>query len=895
MRWMDRARRTWTTLFRRRRETERLDAEMRFHLEQEIAERVRAGQSPEDARRAAMREFGNPALLRDEARRGWSWGWLETVLRDVRFGSRALMRSPGFSITAIAVMALCIGATTSLFTVVRAVLMEPLPFREPDKLVMVYEHFRSNVSENPYNPVASGDFYEWRAKTHGFEDMAVWQSSSFNVSDDQGKLPEVADAVAGSWNLFRLLGVTPAIGRTFTEGEDRVGQAPVAILTWNLFQRRFAGDPSIIGKQIRLDAKPYTIVGVLPSWFAYPNARVQLWVPYASIKTNETIQYPDNHDSYVIARIRPDVSLKTAISEVSALQYRIHMEHLAQPVTEDALARPMIDDVVDSVKTSLLVMMGAVGCMLLIGCLNVSNLLVARGAARQKEMAIRGALGAGRVALLREQMTETMIVCVCGGVLGLLLAVAGTRWLTTHWDRLPRGESIHIDGIVLLFTAGVVCLTAILAGLLPALSATSRSVLGALHDSARAVGGSVSKARLRKALLMAEIALTVVLLLASGLLLKSFVRLRTSDLGCTTENVLTMGYSLPPNEYSKPEQKVAFSEALLERVRHLPGVRAAGLGTVAPGAGWGGDRIFMIPGHPTDAEHGSDMQHRPDAVQRWADPEYFSALQIPLIAGRVFDDHDRLEHSNYAIISKELARRYFPGEDPLHKLIVMGTNPTSKKDTYEIVGVVGDTLWRAGKPKKATVYFPILSGIPELGYHRATLVVRAEGDPLQLSIPIQKEIAALDPHLPVVDVLTIPQIVGESTQNQSFTASLVLAFAVLSLLLAGVGLYGVLSYLVTQRVTEIGIRIALGAQRGQVLSLVLRDGLRPVAIGLIAGIAAGASVGYLIRSLLYGTEPLEPTVFAGMIAILLMVAAAACAAPAWRASSVDPMQALRTE
>jgi predicted permease len=866
---------------------------MRFHLEQEIRERVTKGASPEEARKAAMRVFGNPTLLRDEARRSWSWGWAETVARDVRFGTRALMRSPGFTITAIAVMALCIGATTCLFTVVRAILMEPLPFRDPDKLVMVYEHFRSNLSEDPYNPVASGDFYDWRSKTHGFEDMAAWQSWSFNLSDDQGKLPEVAEAVAGSWNMFRLLGVTPALGRTFTENEDRVGQAPVAILTWSLFQRRFGGDNSILGKQVRLDEKPYTVVGVLPDWFAYPNGRAQLWVPYASVKTAESIQYPDNHDSYVVARMKPDVSLKNAIAEVSALQYRIHMEHLAQPVTEEVMARPMIDDVVVGVKTPLLVMMGAVACMLLIGCLNVSNLLVARGAVRQKEMAIRGALGAGRLALLREQMTETMILCLCGGALGLLLAMAGVRWLMLHWHRLPRAESVHIDGVVVLFAFGVICLTAVLAGLLPALSATNRSVLGALQDSARAVSGGVSKARLRKVLLMAEIALTVVLLLASGLLLKSFIRLRTTDLGCATENVLTMGYSLPRSEYSKPEQRVAFSEALLERVRRLPGVRAAGLGTVAPGAGWGGDRIFMIPGHPTDAEHGSDMQHRPDAVQRWVDPGYFNAMQIPLIAGRVFDDHDRLDHANFVIISKELARRYFPNEDPLHKTIVMGTNPTSKKDTYEVVGVVGDTLYRVGKDVKATAYFPMLSGVREYG--RATLVVRTDGDPLQLSIPIQKEIAALDPQLPVVDVLTLPQIVGESTENQSFTASLVMAFAALSLLLAGVGLYGVLSYLVTQRVTEIGIRIALGAQRSQVLGLVLRDGMRPVVIGMAVGVAAGIGVGSLIRSLLYGTKALDPVVFGGMISMLLVVAAAASAAPAWRASSVEPMQALRTE
>jgi len=887
MRWVNRVWKSMATLFRRGSETARLDEEMRFHLEQEEAERIRQGATPEQARREARREFGNPALLRDKARQGWSWGWVETIVRDVRFGLRGLKRSPGFSVTAIVVMSLCIGATTALFTVVHAVLMKPLPFRDPDKLVMVYEHFRANTSGSPYDSVAPGDFYDWRAKTHGFEDMGAFYPWNFNVSGEQGELPEVVDAVAGSWNLFHVLGVEPALGRTFTEAEDRAGQAPVAMLTWAFFQRRFGGDASILGKQIRLDAKPYTIVGVLPSWFSYPYANVQLWVPFSNGRTSEWLGRHGDHWASVVARIRPDVSPRTAIDEIGALQYRIHMNDLAQPIAEDVLPRSMIDDVVDGVKTPLLLMMAAVGCMLLIGCLNLSNLLVARGATRQKEVAIRGALGAGRLALVREQMTETILLCAAGGALGLLLAYAGTRWLATHWRGLPRTEMIHLDGTVILFSAGVVCLTALMAGLLPALSATNKDVLTALQDTARSVSGGISRAWLRKILLTTEVALTVVLLVSAGLLLKSFVRLRTTDLGSASENVLTMSYSLPESQYGKPEQRVAFTESLLERVRRLPGVQSAGLGSMAPGAGWGGDQVFIIPERPN-----YEPGRQPDAAYRVADPNYFDALKIPLIAGRVFNVHDRLDQSQKVIISQELAKRYFPGENPLQRHIVMGTDLTNAKRTYEIVGIVGDTLWQVGKTVKATTYFPALSGGKELHY---TLVVRTSGDPLRFAIPVQKEIAGLDPQLPVKDILTIPQIVGESTVNQSLSASLVLAFATLSLILAGVGLYGVLSYLVTQRVTEIGIRIALGAQRGQVLRMVLRDGLRPVAIGLTIGIVAGVGVGFLIRSMLYGTQPLEPTVFAAMIGMLMVVALTASAAPAWRASSVNPIEALRTE
>jgi len=887
MRWMDRTRKSAATLFRRKSETTRLDEEMQFHLEQEQAERMARGETPEEARRATMREFGNPTVLRDEARRGWSWGWVETLARDVRYAARGLRRSPGFAITAIAVMALCIGSTTGLFTVVRAVLLEPLPFRDSDNLVMVYEHWRANTLGNPYNPVAPGDFIEWRKSTHGFEDMASYHSTNFNVSGDHGELPEVVKAQQGTWNFFPLLGVEPALGRTFREEEDRVGSDHVAMLTWSFFQRRFGGDPSIVGKTVQLDLKPYMIVGVLPKWFAYPDARSQLWVPYADGKTAEKLGEHDNHYPYVVARMKPGVSLKTATQEVSALQYRMHMEYIGRPVAEDVLSRPMIDDLVEDVKTPLLLMMAAVGCMLLIGCLNVSNLLVARGAARQKEMAIRGALGAGRIALLREQMTETMILCACAGVLGLVLALAGTAWLKVHWHGLPRAESVHVDGVIVLFTFGVICVAALLAGLLPALSATQRGILGALKDSSRSAGSSVSRARLRKVLLSVEIALTVVLLIAAGLLLKSFVQLRTTDLGIPGDHVLTVAYSLPKDQYSKPEQNITFSDSLLERVRRIPGVESAGLGSTVPGAGWDGDRVFIVPERPN-----YESNKQPDAMIRYADPAYFRTLGIPLIAGRVFTEHDRLDQSKKVIVTEELVKRYYSGENVIGRTVVMGTDITNKKDTYEIIGVVGNTLWRVGEPTKATMYYPVFSG--DNNYRRA-LVVRTSGDPLSYAIPIQKEIAALDPRLPVVDVLTIPQIVGESTVNQSLTASLVLAFAALSLVLAGVGLYGVLSYVVTQRVTEIGIRMALGAQRGQVLGMVLRDGMGPVVAGLAIGIGGGVAVGYVIRSLLYGTKPLDPMVFVVMVITLLLVAAMASAAPAWRASSVNPIEALRTE
>ncbi len=874
-------------LFGRQKATARLNQEFQFHLEQQIAENLAHGMNQEQAHAAALRLFGNPTLLREEARSTWSWNWLGKAWRELRYGVRTLGRSPGFALVAITVMALGIGATTSLFTIVRSVLLKPLPFHDPDKLVMVYEHFReaASLGDTGYNVVSPGDFYDWREKTNGFQDMAAWRWWGCNLTGDHAELPEVVAAAAGSWNLFSVLGAQPALGRTFVAEEDHPGAKGVVLVSWSLFQRRFGGNPSIVGKQIRLDTNPYTVIGVLPKWFTYPHPTIQLWIPYSSTFPVDKALPHDNHQSYVVARLRSGVSAEAATKQVSALQYQIHMENLSKPVAEDAVSRPMIDDVVQDIRTPLLVLLAAVGCMLLIACLNVSNLLVARGAARRKEVAIRGALGGNRITLIREQMAESLLICLAGGGLGLWLSFSATRWLASHWRDLPRADSIHIDGAVLVFSIALVFLSALLAGLLPAIASTGKGLLAALQDSSRSSSGSASRAGLRRMLLTAEIALTVILLVSAGLLFKSFLHLRTSDLGCVTDNVLTIKYGLPEKQYDKPEMVIAFHESLLERVRRLPGVRAAGLVSTPPGGGYEGDDVFTIPEHPSQ---GSVLEK--DALYRTVDPGYFSALQIPLLSGRFFTDQERLDRTHYVIISRKLADQYFSGESPLGKHVNMLW--TEKRENYEIIGVVGDTLYSVGEPVKATVYFPILSGI---NARVATIVVHTWGEPLSLAVPVQKQVAALDPALPVYEVLTLQEIVGKATASQSFSTTLVLAFALLSLLLAAVGLYGVLSYLVSQRVTEIGIRIALGAQRGEVLRLILVDGLRPVFIGLVVGSGGGVLAGLLIKSMLYGTRPVDPAVFAAMVASLLLTALAASMVPALRACRIEPTQALRTE
>ena len=837
-----------------------------------------------------MLHFGNPLLVREQARANWSWHTLESLLRNTRQGARRLRRSPGFAVTAVLVMALGIGATTSLFTIVRSVLLRPLPFRDPGQLVMLYEHFRNAPagSGDGFNVVSPADFVDWRQKTHSFTDMAAWRTYGYGLTGEHADLPESVQAIGVSWNLLSLLGVRPTLGRSFTASEDHPGATPVVMLSWGLYERRFGANPSILGKQIHLDTVPYTVVGVLPRGFSYPNTENQLWVPYG--QTFPPAQYAEHssHMSYVVARLPKGVSAAAAIEPLSALQFRLHLALPNEPVAEDVWQRPMLDDLVQPVETPMLVLLGAVGCMLLIACLNVSNLLVARGAARRKEVAVRGTLGASRVQLIGEQLTESVLICIAGGALGLALSLSLTHWLAEHWKDLPRAGAVHVDATVVLFVIAIVAFAALVAGLVPAISSTRGNVLASLQESSRSVGGSVGRATLRKTLLTAEVALTVILLVGAGLLFKSFLHLRSTELGCATDHVMTLRYGLPSKQYDTPEKIVAFHQAVLDRLRRLPGIEAAGLVSTAPGAGYEGDSTFTIPEHPA-----TSFQLQNDAAFRTADPGYFKAAQIPLTQGRVFTDRERLGHSNSIVISRQFARQFFPHEDPVGRMIRLAwASPTP--ENFQIIGVVGNTLYDVAQPTKATMYFPIFSGLL-MSANYATVVARTKGNPLLQALPMQKQLAAIDPQLPVSDVYSMQQIIGRSTASQSFSAILVVAFASLSLLLAAIGLYGVLSYLVMQRVTEIGIRMALGAQRSEVLRLVLLDGLRPVLLGLALGLGGAAAAGALLQSMLYGTSPLDPSVYATMIGSLLLVAALACAVPAMRAAHVDPMQALRNE
>ncbi len=877
------------SLFHRNRLNAELDEELRNHIDSQIADNLSRGMGPEEARLSALRTFGNPLLLRDKTRATWSWNDMEQCVRDLRVGLRTLRRSPGFAIMAILIMAIGIGANVAIFTVIRSVLLQPLLYHDPGQLVSLFEHQTRPVDAgySNYLPVAAGSFAEWKKATRGVAQMAIISTwHQYNVSAEGGKLPEKVDAAWCSGNFFSVLGVAPALGRLFTEDDDRRGAAAAVVLSGPLWRRRYNSDPGIVGKTIWLDARPFTVIGVLPSWFVYEGkyggGADQLWTTANHEAPSGFMASFENRGFVAIARLLPGATLPRLVGQVSAVQSQIKIEHPEPAVSDGAQGRTMLDDTVLDYKTPLYVLLAATSCVLLIACLNVAGLLVARAAARSKELAIRAALGGGRLRLLRERLTESLLVSAAGGALGLVLAWAALQWLMSVRQDMNRVESIHMDGIVALFTVAATGLCALVSGTLSIFTSNGKQILAPLNESSRSHSGGRARAGLRKTLLVLEVGLTVVLLVGAGLLVRSYQRLRSADMGVPADNVLTMHISLPEARYKKPEEWVAFFEQLITRVRTVPGVEAAGLVSTAPGEGWGGNRMTSVVEHPP-LPKGQGF----DILARGADPGYFAAIQIPLLSGRSFRRDERLERAHVVILSQSAAQAMFPGEDPIGKHL----HYDSDGGVSEVIGVVGDTRWYVTEPLHAMLYVPIYGN----DYSVATIVVRSSHDVESLATPIEKFIGQMDPDLPVSDVMTIRQATGKSTVDNQFDSILVLAFAVIALVLASTGLYGVLAYLVAQRTGEIGIRIALGAQRDQVLGLMLADGLRPALIGLLLGLVASAATTRFIKAMLYETQPFDLEIFAAVAGLLIASATLACLVPAWRASRLDPMQALRTE
>jgi predicted permease len=867
----------WQT---RKRDAE-VERELQSDLELEEEEQRERGVSADEAHYAALRSFGNSTLIGEQTRAVWSWNWLESLARDLRFSLRTLRRTPGFTIIAVLVMALGIGANVALFTVVRGVLLKPLPFEDPDRLVMLYE---SGLHENEpagLNVASGGMYAEWKKQNRSYSSLALAQGIRVGLSGSGGQLPEKLNSALFSWDMLRTLGVQPALGRDFTEADDNPAASGTVLLSWGLWKRRFGGDPGILNQTIFLDAQAYTVIGVMPAWFDFPGPSTQLWTPVYHDKPEATMTSFSSHMFSVVGRLKPGVSASQGVADLSVISQRIHNEHLNDPfIFRNTRSRPLLEHMVGEIKKPLYVLLDATCCLLLIACLNVANLLVARAAARRKELAIRTALGGSWLRLIGERLMECLLLSASGGALGLSLAFAALQWLTRTRPDMSRVESIHIDGVVAAFTVGIVIICALFSGLIAAFSSSDNRILAALHEASRSVGGNSARASVRKVLLALEVGLTVILLIGAGLLVKSYERLRSADMGCLTQDVLTMHLGIPDARYPTAAQRANFYNTLLDRVRALPGVDAAGFATVVPGQGYQMDWNFSIVEHPPLPQGTGQF-----ALSRWADPKYFNAMGIPILRGRTFDSGKRLDAANEVVISQSFASQYFPGEDPL------GRHLHARGKTAVIVGIVGDTRYEIGEAVKPVQYYPLDAGVESVG----TLVIRSSRGLEQFALPVQRIVSEMDPDLPVSDVLTMNQLLGQSTLDQSFNAALLVAFATLSLVLAAVGLFGVMSYIAAQRTTEIGIRIALGAKREQVMRRMLLDGMRPAVFGLVVGLAGSLEAGQLMRDLLYEIKPLDPAVYVVVAATLLAVAGFACIVPAWRASHLDPMQALRTE
>jgi putative ABC transport system permease protein len=860
-----------------------LERELRSDLELEEEEQREDGLSPDEARYAALRSFGNPALIRDQTHATWSWSQLESLMRDLRFSLRSLRRTPGFTAISILVMALGIGANVALFTVVRGALLRPLPFEDPDRLVMLYETGLHEGDPPGYNVVAPGMYAEWKKQNQSFSNLALAMDIRVGLSGSDGQLPEKLKSAEISWDMLPTLGVQPALGRNFTQADDSPSANGTVLLSWGLWKRRFGGNREILNQTIYLDAMPYTVIGIMPSGFDFPDPATQLWTPVYHDRSPEMMAALDFHSLRAVGRLKPGLSAAQGVADLSLISRRIHNANLSNPfIYRAANSRSLLEHLVGDIKKPLYLLLEATFCLLLIACLNVANLLVARAASRRKELAIRTALGGGWLRLVRERLIESLLLSAAGGALGLVLAAAALAWLQQARADMSRVESIHIDAVVAAFTVGIVVLCALFSGLIAAFSAGDKQVLSRLHEASRSVSGGNAGTRLRKVLLGVEVGLTVVLLIGAGLLLKSYERLRSADMGSVTQGVLTMHLGLPDVRYATGAPRANFFDTLLKRVRALPGVDAAGFVTAVPGEGYGGDFGFTIIEHPP-LPQGSGIF----ALNRWADPKYFAAMGIPILRGRTFDEGKRLDGANEVIISQSFADQFFPGEDPIGKHVHIEL----QHRTAVVVGIVGDTRYIIGMKPLPMQYYPLPAGVETVG----TLVLRSSRNVEQFGLPVERIVAEMDHDLVVSDVLTMDQLLGKHTSDQSFNATLLTAFAALSLLLAAVGLFGVMSYIVAQRTTEIGIRIALGAKREDVLRKMLLDGMGPAIIGLGLGLAASVEAGRMMRDLLYEIKPLDPEVFLAVGAVLLAVAALACMAPAWRASRLDPMQALRAD
>jgi len=878
----------WRTLsirvravFDRNALNQELDEEVRFHIEHETQANIARGMKPEEAARQARMDFGGEQRVKEEYRAVRGDSFVESALQDARFGLRMLRRSPGFAVVAAITLALGLGANTAMFSVIDAVLLRPLPFADPDRLVRIID---ANPSKGFHRFSSSPpNFIDWRAQAKSFTGMAASMGGTLTLSGsgDAQRL----NALYVTPDFFGVLGVDAIIGRTFTTEEGTYGHDKAVILSSHLWQQSFGGDRNVAGRTLKLDGENYVVVGVAAPKFRLNNNDVVVPLAFGP----NVAKQRGAHYLSVYARLKPGISLERANDEMKTIAARLAVAYPDKDSGWTAFVMQLHELVVGRVRPAMLILFGAVGFLALIACANVANLLLSRAVGRQREISVRTALGATRSRIMRQLLTESFILCVSGALLGMAIAAGGIHLLRLVGPiNVPRLATVQLNTAVLAFTAGLTLLTTILFGILPALHASRVDVNVALKSAGRGAAGSRESARPRKLLVLAEVSLSVMLLTGAGLLIRSFMRLSFTNPGVDTAHVLTFNLSLPQKKYATPERIRDFYDALLANLRALPGVKDAGAVNILPLSGDQNSSTFVIRGTLV-----AD-QDQPSAEQRVASRDYFRTMGIPLLRGRGFESGDRMGSPPVVLVSEAMARRFWPNGDALGHTITMGVRPgVSNADVGgEIIGIVGDVRDFGLEIEPApTVY--VLMDLP--GTSDMNIVVRTSNDPAALVQSVRVAVAALDADIPVADPSPMETVLATSLEQRRFYMLLLSIFAAVALSLAGIGLYGVISYSVGQRTQEIGVRMALGATRGQVLTMILSEGLRMAATGIAAGIIGALALNRLMQGMLVGVSTTDATVFTVSALSITVIALAACYLPARRATAVDPVIALRYE
>jgi predicted permease len=802
---------------------------------------------------------------------------MDNLYQDLRYGLRALRKSPGFAAVTIAVLALGIGANTAIFSVVHAVLLKPLPFPEADRIVSVPHTPPQDIFPGrKYFSVSPANYYDWKAQNDVFSHMAIVADGMSSVTGSGEPVSLPSFYVSGEF--FAVMGARPLRGRLIGEGDDAPGH-DVAVISEELWKSRFGGDPAIEGRTAIIDGKSHTIVGVLPAKLSYP-AGTSLWLPLVFSPEDRAVRAI--HDFGVLARLKKGVSVETARTRMNAIADRLAAQYPADNKGWGAAVLPLHEDLVGDVRPALFVLLGAVGFVLLIACANVANLVLARTVARRKEIAVRAALGAGRGRIVRPILAETLVMAVVGGALGLLLAGVGVRLIVAFLgEQMPRVNDIRVDSPVLAFTLTLAILTGILAGLLPAWKLSRANPNDALKEGGRSDADSGSPV-LRHTLVVAEVALALVLMLGAGLLVRSLSRLQNVPPGFEPKNVFHARLSLPDAQYATPESKAAFFERVLERVRALPGVETAGAMNTLPLTDGGSTQPVAIEGGPV-----LPLSEQPEVAVRILSPGTLGALRIRLLEGRDVASTDTLDKPGAVLVTESMAKRFWPGQSAVGKRLKLSFSPEIQR---EVVGVVADVKLRGlAKTEPVPALFAPHAQMP---WGWMALLVRTAQDPASISSAVRAAIHAIDPNLPIVEVGTMEEHLGETLSHPRFNMLLLAVFALLALALSALGIYSVLSYGVRRRTREIGIRMALGANRRDVLRLIVVQGMRPALIGLAIGLAGALALGRALSSLVFGVRATDPVTFIAVSLLLGLVALAACAVPAWRASRVHPTEAL---